>query len=157
MDGVDDVLIVKTYLVDAERIPFLCGKKTLEEWNFKIDGTRKVLEIQMKTGEDNGRKFIKMEDTNGGHYGVILETKKENTILFLMEEDTGILFLEDKEGDLCSYKAVRKVHELNRHKGKDQLINAYKKAGWMTPQLQKIIDRVIKDCKVCQKFQKTVA
>ena len=77
--------------------------------------------------------------------------------MFLVEEDTGILFLEDKEGNLCSYKAVRKVHELNRHKGKDQLINAYKKAGWMTPELQKIIDRVVKDCKVCQKFQKTVS
>ena len=27
----------------------------------------------------------------------------------------------------------------------------------MTPELQKIIDRVIKDCKVCQKFKMTVA
>ena len=27
----------------------------------------------------------------------------------------------------------------------------------MTLELQKIIDRVVKDCKVCQKFQKTVA
>ena len=52
-----------------------------------------------------------------------------------MEEDTGILFLEDKQGNLCSYKAVRKVHDLNSHKGKDQLINAYKKAEWMTPEL----------------------
>ena len=77
--------------------------------------------------------------------------------MFLVEEDTGIFFLEDKEGDLCSYKAVRKVHELNRHKGKNQLINAYKKVGWMTRELQKIIDRVVKDYKVCQKFQKTVA
>ena len=81
-----------------------------------------------------------------------METKKENKSLFLVEEDTGILFLEDKEGDLCSYKAVRKVHELNRHKGKDQLVNAYTRAGWMTPQLQKIIERVVKDCKVCQKI-----
>ena len=76
---------------------------------------------------------------------------------FFIEEDTGILFLEDKEGDLCSYKAVRKVHELNRHKGIEQLIHAYKKSGWMTPELQKIIENVVKSCKVCQKFQKTVA
>ena len=27
----------------------------------------------------------------------------------------------------------------------------------MTPELDKIITRVVKDCKVCQKFQKTVA
>ena len=116
INGVDDVLIVKTYLVD---VPFLCGKQTLESWNFKIDGIEKILEIQMKTGEDNGKKYIKMEDTLGGYYGIILETKKENKSLFLVEEDTGILFLEDKEGNFSSYKAVRKVHELNRHKGKD--------------------------------------
>ena len=41
MDGVDDVLVVKTYLVDAE-VPFLCSKQTLESWNFKIDGTAGV-------------------------------------------------------------------------------------------------------------------
>ena len=36
MDGKEDVLIVQTYLVDAE-VPFVCGKQTLETWNFKID------------------------------------------------------------------------------------------------------------------------
>ena len=37
MDGREDVLTVQTYLVDAE-VPFLCGKKTLEDWNFQISG-----------------------------------------------------------------------------------------------------------------------
>ena len=37
IDGKEDVLIVQTYLVDAE-VPFLCSKQTLETWNFKIDG-----------------------------------------------------------------------------------------------------------------------
>ena len=37
MDGREDVLTIQTYLVDAE-IPFLCGKRTLEDWNFCIDG-----------------------------------------------------------------------------------------------------------------------
>ena len=92
MDDIDDVLIVKTYLVDAE-VPFLCGKQTLESWNFKIDGQEKILEIHMKTGDDNGRKYIKMEHIVGGHYSIILETKKEtNNSLFLMDEDTGVLF-----------------------------------------------------------------
>ena len=119
MDGKEDVLIVQTYLVDAE-VPFLCGKQTLEAWNFKIDGPGKILEIQIKTGQDNGRKLLKMEDTIGGHYGIVLETrKKRNASLFLVEEDSGILFMEDKEGNLCSFRAVRKVHEVNRHKGKE--------------------------------------
>ena len=57
MDGKEDVLIVHTYLVDAE-VPFLCDKQTLETWNLKIDGQEKILEIHMKTGQDNGKKLI---------------------------------------------------------------------------------------------------
>ena len=156
MDGKGDVLIVQTYLVDAE-VPFLCGKQTLETWNFKIDGQEKILEIQLKTGQDNGRKLLKMEETTGGHYGIVLETrKKKNTNLFLVEEDSGILFMEDKEGDLCSFRAVRKVHEVNRHKGKEQLLAAYRNAGWMSPGLVNIIDCVVNNCNVCQKFAKSV-
>ena len=37
LDGKEDVLVVQTYLVNAE-VPFLCSKHTLESWNFKIDG-----------------------------------------------------------------------------------------------------------------------
>ena len=40
LDGREDVLVIQTYLVDAE-VPFLCGKQTLESWNFKILGERK--------------------------------------------------------------------------------------------------------------------
>ena len=77
--------------------------------------------------------------------------------MFLTEEDSRILFIKDKEGDLCSFKAVRKVHEVNRHKGKEQLLSAYRNAGWMSPGLPNIIDLVVNECKVCQKFQKSVA
>ena len=130
----------------------------LVSWNFKIDGPGKILEIQMKTGQDNGKKLHKIEDTVGGHYRIVLETKKKiDANMFLVEEDSGILFMEDKEGDLCSFRAVRKVHEVNRHKGKEQLMTAYRNAGWMSPELANIIDRVVNDCKVCQKFQKSVA
>ena len=42
LDGREDVLTIQTYLVDAD-IPFLCGKRTLEDWSFWIDGRDKVL------------------------------------------------------------------------------------------------------------------
>ena len=35
MDGKEDILIVRTNLVDTE-VPFLCGKHTIEPWNFSI-------------------------------------------------------------------------------------------------------------------------
>lgn len=61
LDGREDVLVIQTYLVDAE-IPFLCGKQTLDNWNFKIDGREKILEIQSKI---EGLKMkIRMIDTS---------------------------------------------------------------------------------------------
>ena len=94
-----------------------------------------------------------MIDTEGGHYGIILETrKKEDTSLFLVEDDSGILFVQDDNGDLCSFKAVKNVHEVNHHKGKEQLMTAYRNAGWMSPELMNMVNRVVNDCKICQKF-----
>ena len=67
-----------------------------------------------------------MVDTAGAHYGIVLETKnkKKDTEVMLAEDDTRILFLEDARDELCSFKAIKKVHEINHHKGKDQLISA---------------------------------
>ena len=72
LDGKEDILTIHTYLVDAE-IPFLCGKRTLEDWSFQIDGREKILEISSKT--DGSRIQVRMIDTKGGHYGIILETQ----------------------------------------------------------------------------------
>ena len=129
MDGREDVLIIKTYLVDAE-VPLLCGKRTLKRWNFQIDGRDKILEITLRT--DGSRRRLKIIDMKGGHYGIILETQRRNNVLYLEDalgDEIGVLFLEDKEEELCSFMAVRKVHEVNRHKQKDQLIAAYWNTG----------------------------
>ena len=90
LDGKEDVLIVQTYSVDAE-VSFLWGKQTLESWNFKIDGEEKILEIHLKSGQDCGKKLIKMVDTTGGHYRIVLETRKSgNSSLFFVEDEPRI-------------------------------------------------------------------
>ena len=79
-----------------------------------------------------------MIDTQGGHYRVVLKTQKKQNILYLEDalgDELSVLFLEYKEEELCSFKAVRQVHEVNRHKQKDELIAAYRNAGWMSPKL----------------------
>ena len=81
LDGREDVLTIQTYLVDAE-VPFLCGKQTLENWNFKIDGRDKILGIELKT--DGSRMMFKMINTTGGHYAIILETKKKQDLSVLL-------------------------------------------------------------------------
>ena len=119
----------------------------MESWNFEIDGIYKILEIESKT--DGSRILIKMIDTAGGHYGIILETKKrmDLSIMFL-EDDSDILFQEDAKEDLCSFRAIRKVNKVNHHKRKEQLIAAYRNAGWMSPELVNIINRVVNNGKV---------
>ena len=88
-----------------------------------------------------------MIDTAGGYYGIILETKQKKKSLDMMfvEDDSGILFLEDAKDDLCSFKAIRKVHEVICHKGKDQVIAAYRNAGWMSLDLVNMINCIVND------------
>ena len=51
---------------------------------------------------------LNMRDTAGGNYAVVLKTKKKHNsnILYLEDTDLNILFLEDEEGDQCSFTAV---------------------------------------------------
>ena len=103
LDSREDVLAVQTYLVDAE-ILFLCRKQALQNWNFKIDGKEKILEIQSKI--DSAMMKIRMVDTSGGHYGIILKTRARPTLSFRtvesVPEDVPILFLEGEKENLCS-------------------------------------------------------
>ena len=88
-----------------EEIAFLCGKQTLQNWNFKIDGKEKILEIQSKI--DGSMMKIRMVDTSGGHYSIILETRARlisniNSVEGV-PEDVPILFLEGEKENLCSF------------------------------------------------------
>ena len=51
--------------------------------------------------------------------------KKKRIYEVLLVDNTCILFVEDAKDELCSFKAMKKVHEINCHNGKDQLISAY--------------------------------
>ena len=89
---------------------------------------------------------------------MILETKKKKkNDEVLLVDDAGILFVEDARDELCSFKAIKKVYEINCHKGKGQLISVYRNAGWMSPEIVNMIDPFVNDCRVCQKFQNSVA
>ena len=93
-DGKEDVLTVPTYLVDAE-VPFLCGKETLEDWNFHISGREKILEITSPT--EGLRIQIQMIDTQGGHYGIVLETQRRQNVLYI----------EDSMGDELGFSSLK--------------------------------------------------
>ena len=69
-------------------------KANIEILKLKIDGNEKILEIQMKIGQDNGKKLIRMIDTAGGHYGVILERRKKSNEDFELKQKWKIVMQE---------------------------------------------------------------
>merc|ERR1712240_994543 len=143
MDGKEDVLRVFTYLVDAD-VPFLCGKRTMvEKWNSKKDTKNMVLEIEI----DGIRKNFKLIETAGNYVAIEIERKivKEEEIFFA------------KEGErLDKFKAIRKVHEVTNHKSAEQLIISYINAGIIGPETVKTIRQMVKGCKICQKFGRSM-
>merc|ERR1712240_48972 len=143
LDGKEEVLQVFTYLIDAD-VPFLCGKQELKDrWKSKIDTKNMVLECKI----DGERKKFRMIGTGGNH--VALEIEKGN----LKEEQ--ILFTEVNE-DMNTFKAIKKVHEVTNHKYAEQLLKHYKRADLIGPETVKTIKRVVRDCKICQKFSKSM-
>ena len=137
------VLRVFTYLVDAD-VPFLYGKRTMvEKWNLKIDTKNMVLETEI----DGKRKDFKLIETAGNHVAIEIEKRslKEEEIFFA------------KEGEkLDTFKAIKKVHEVTNHKSAGQLIISYRNAGLIGPETVKTIRQVVKDCKICQKFGRSM-
>ena len=54
-------------------------------------------------------------------------------------------------------EAVKIVHKVNNYKKQQQFLIAYRNASGMSPGLSGIIDRMVKDSKVCKKFKRSVA
>ena len=53
-------------------------------------------------------------------------------------------------------KTIKKVHEVTNHKSAEQLIITYRNVGLIGPEMVKTIRQVVKDCKICQKFGRSM-
>ena len=102
LDGQEDVLVIHTYLVEAE-VTFLSGRKTLEKLYFNINGKENILELESKL--DRSKIQVKMVDTHGGHYAIVLDTRRipDSNVLFVENEgpDVPILLLDDRK-EICA-------------------------------------------------------
>ena len=83
----------------------MCGKKTLEDWNFQINGRDKTLEVSSLT--DGTRIQLEMIDTQGGHYGIVLETQKKHNVLYLddaLGNEMGVFSLRTRKKNFVHSK-----------------------------------------------------
>ena len=137
--------IVSTYSLNADT-PFLLAKKTMKEWKAKINVGEDEFEV---TTKEKGTSVVRVFEMKGGSHSTV--------DLQMESEDEEVVFFVDKNWDhVTSYKGVKKVHEVHGHKSVSNMLHAYKLANLLTPDIRKIVSRVIDDCKICQKFKESV-
>ena len=136
-------MIVETYVIGAKNIPLLFGKNTQKEWkaDFLHDD---VMVINL-----HKPKRFQLHDTEGGHWALQLykcgNWTTEETVFFMK-----------KEKEVKSYEKVKRIHEVTNHKGEEQMLWAYRNANLLSDEVRKTIKRVVMNCKVCQKFKRSL-
>ena len=115
----------------------------VEKWKSKIDTKNMVIETEI----EGKRQDFRLIETGGNHVAIEIEKReiKEEEIFFT-------IYFAKEEGDLNTFKAIRKVHEVTNHKSTEQLFKHYRNAGLIGPNTGKLIKKVVRDCKICQQW-----
>ena len=90
-------------------------------------------------------KGMKVEtvESKGGHSVVNLE-------LVGKWEDSDAIYLVEKEDDVKSDQAIKKIHKTLNHKSKEQMMYAYRNAGKLDEETRKKINEVVEKCEICK-------
>ena len=91
---------------------------------------------------------VETVESKGGHSVVNLE-------LVGKWEDSDAIYLVEKEDDVRSDQAIKKIHKTLNHKSKEQMIYAYRNAGKLDEETRKKINEVVEKCEICKKNSKS--
>ena len=129
-------------VIETDDISFLCGRKTLEEWDTKVDFKGKKLEFK------ENEKSTELDISEGGHMLVSLEKVGAWT-----DEDS--IYLIKNDNDVTSKKAITKIHKILNHKKVEQMNFAYNNAGKLNTVTRKLIKEVVENCDICKKNERS--
>ena len=127
-------------VIEANEVTFLCGEETLRRWKAAMNFAKR------KMGFEANEKEIQLTKIN--HLLVKLEL-----VGTWKEEDT--LFMVEKEEDIMTFKAVKKIHKNLNHKSKEQMLYAFRSAGKLDESTQRLINRVTEECTVCKSARRS--
>ena len=118
---------VTAYIIDADRGNFLLGRETIKEGKLRIDHEEDKLELKEK-----GKK-VELIESKGGHSVVNLE-------LVGKWEDSEAIYLVEKEDEVKSDKAIKKIHKTLNHKSREKFYMLIEmEENWMRRQRRKLI------------------
>ena len=95
---------------------------------------------------EKGKKVETLE-SSGGHMVVNLELVGE-------WENNEAIYLVEKEDDVKSEKAIKRIHKNLNHKSKEQMIYAYRNAEKLDKGISKRIVEIVYKCEICKKNSK---
>ena len=90
---------VKANIIDTDSVNFLLGIEKIKEWKLEIDVDNDKLEFKEK-----GKK-VELVESKGGHLIAKLE-------LVGKWEDKDAIYLVEKEDEVKSDKAIKKIHKI---------------------------------------------
>ena len=123
---------VTANVINTDEVNFLCGRETTKGWKIKVDMEEDKLEFK-----EQG-KIVKLKEWEGGHLLVKLEQVGNDF------DEESVNFLKEEDDAMVCESTLRKIHEILNHKSKEQMNYVYNNAGKMTPQVRKLIDRVVR-------------
>ena len=124
---------VTAYIIDADRVNFLLGRETIKEWKLRIDHEEDKLEFKEK-----GKK-VELIESKGGHLIAQLE-------LVGKWKDKDAIYLVEKEDEVKSDKAIKKIHKILNHKSKEQMQYALQNAENLDGETKKKINEIVENC-----------
>ena len=133
---------VTAYIIDANRVNVMLGRETIKEWKLSIDHEEDKLELKEK-----GKK-VELIESKGGHLIAQLE-------LVGKWEDKDVIYLVEKEYEVKSDKAIKKIHKILNHKSKEQMQYAFRNAGKLDEETKEKINEIVENCDVCKKNSKS--
>ena len=127
---------VTANVIESDEVTFLCGEETLMNLRTTLDfGERKL-------GFKEHEKEVQL--IKGSHLLVKLELVGR-----WKEEDA--VFMIEKEEDVKTLEAVKKIHKALNHKSKEQMQYAFRSAGKLDGDTRRLIKMVMEQCEVCKK------
>ena len=97
---------VTAYIIEAERVNFLLGKESIMDLDIMLDCPRHRIVFNEK-----GKKIETLESSSG-HMVVNLEFAEEC-------KNNEAIYLVEKEDDVKSEKAIKRIHKNINHKSKE--------------------------------------
>ena len=113
--------------------------------------SERALEIY-KYKDDDGRPVRLDAPLKGSHMKIQMQSLKEKNL------EESVMFIEEvfNLNIATDFKSIRKIHERLNHKSKENLLHVFANANLMTKEVKETISKVVDQCKVCQKFRKSM-